>query len=245
MAGTPRARFVEGGLAAAALVLALSLPTSGSSSEAPSTPVSVPLWEVSAPVTALAPTPIAQTSQAGATETPTETKVAPPAVVPAALPQYLAVLQPDGTQLLATSQQIGTIHVGTTNGHWDSIDPSVWNQAVYWDTSALPGTDSAGTTYVYGHACKHHTCPFTALGLLNPDQLKQLIGGKIVVHTSRGTLTYTIDTVGALPKSGSKTLSTVDTSKPGNRFRIVLCEYDGFESLNNYYVEGIIASAEG
>jgi hypothetical protein len=165
-------------------------------------------------------------------------------IVPAALPQYLAIYQPGGKQLLATKERIGKIHVGKTNDHWDPIEPPIWDQVVYWDTSALPGTDSDGTTYVYGHACKHHTCPFTALGLMSPSELRQLLGGKIVVRTSRGTLTYTIDTIGALSKTGNHTLSTVSTAKSGNRFGIVLCQYDEFYSTNNYYLEGLLTSAK-
>lgn len=242
----PVRRAVGGVLVAAAAVVALSLPSiSNTSSANPSAQAHVPSWEASAPVQVVTPELSVTASQAGAAIGSSEPSVAPaPVVVPLALPQYLAVFRPDGSRLLKTRQQIGKVHVGQTNGHWNPIDPPVWDQAVYWESSALAGTDSTGTTWVYGHACKHHTCPFTSIGLMSRRQLRQLLGGKIVVWTSHGRLTYTIDTVGGLSKTGKRTLSTTDTSKPGNRFRIVLCEYDGLESLSNYYVEGLLTSAE-
>ena len=59
---------------------------------------------------------------------------------------------------------VGSISVASNQ----PVDPphstaAEWNTAVWVKQSAYPSAQSAGTSYIYGHACHHHQCPFTRL----------------------------------------------------------------------------------
>jgi sortase (surface protein transpeptidase) len=103
--------------------------------------------------------------------------------------------------------------------------------------AAYPATPSAGTTYVYGHACHHHLCPFTLL--TGTD-----IGDTVVVTTPSGLLTYRVDRIGLSPKSASSLPTWASDSTVGNRIVLVTCQYEhGDTSTTNIVVVANLTSA--
>jgi hypothetical protein len=105
-----------------------------------------------------------------------------------------------------------------------------WNTAVWVRQSSYPSAHSAGTTYVYGHACHHHVCSFT--NLKDAD-----LGGQVTVATAASTLVYRIVRMGLSPKSAiSLPLWASDSSVP-NRLVLVTCAYEqGDTSTENLVV---------
>lgn len=105
-----------------------------------------------------------------------------------------------------------------------------WNTAAWVEESTYPSAHSAGTTYVYGHACHHHVCPFTSLR-------DAAVGDQVGITTSRGALIYRIDQIGLSPKSASSLPSWAADSTVGNRVVLVTCAYEqGDTSTHNIVV---------
>lgn len=112
-----------------------------------------------------------------------------------------------------------------------------WNTAVWVRQSAYPSAPSEGTSYVYGHACHYHVCPFT--------NLKQArVGDDIVVTTPWGVLTYRIGQIGLSPKSAAALPSWASDSTVANRLVLVTCEFEqGDTSTNNIVVVARLVAA--
>ncbi len=122
------------------------------------------------------------------------------------------------------------------------VDPP-HNTAQQWDTAAwivqaaYPAAESTGTTYIYGHACHHHICPFT--------NLKQAAGGDpVIVTTPTARLTYLIRRIGLSPKSANSLPGWASDSTVKNRLVLVTCEFeDGDTSTNNIVMVAELSSA--
>jgi hypothetical protein len=149
----------------------------------------------------------------------------------------LSVLSPTGRRLLTTVvDRLDPVRAGAG---YAPVDPPVWNHAVWVRYRPLvPPTDTTrGTSYVYGHACHHHVCAFTALA-------GAARGGWIVVRSGAATVRYRITNTSAdYPKSGPGSLAarTGGVANRGITHRIVLvtCAYDrGDVSLSNFVVVG-------
>jgi LPXTG-site transpeptidase (sortase) family protein len=105
-----------------------------------------------------------------------------------------------------------------------------WNTAVWVQQSTYPSTPGRGTTYVYGHACHYHVCPFTNLK-------DARAGDSVRVTTTTRTSTYTIDRVGLSPKSASSLPPWASDSTEPDRLVLVTCAYEhGDTSTNNIVV---------
>lgn len=210
-------------------------------------PPPVPQWVSTSSSSASQPSP-SSSPTAGADKDRKTSKPALPQVnVPPAQPSGLSVTWPNGKQLLSTDQPIGsyTAKIGP-DGNWEDIDPPHYDQAVWWDISAkLAGPTFKKSSLVYGHACKHHTCPFTALGKLSWTEVQKLVNGSIEVTTSQGKFVFAIKSVGQLPKHPDprKHYLPIDT-KLDNTLYVVTCEYDGLESVNNYVLRAVLTSAK-
>jgi hypothetical protein len=105
-----------------------------------------------------------------------------------------------------------------------------WNTAAWVRQSAYPSAKSAGTSYVYGHACHHHVCAFSRL-------LDAQLGDQVTVATTSAHLTYRIERVGLSPKSATALPSwAADSTVPG-RLVLVTCAYEsGDTSTDNIVV---------
>lgn len=149
---------------------------------------------------------------------------------------HLAVRAPDGRPILTTT--VGDLApVAAAGGGFAPIDPPHWNQAVWVRYRPLvPPTDTArGTSYVYGHACHHHTCSFT-------DLFHAVPGGSITVTQGGRAVRYRIvRTSAAFPKTGPGSLaarrSGVANRSVPHRLVLVTCAYEsGDVSLDNFVV---------
>ena len=104
-----------------------------------------------------------------------------------------------------------------------------WNTAAWIVQAAYPAVPSRGTTYVYGHACRHRACAFTNLKQAKP-------GDTVVVTTSTGTLTYVIRRVGLSSKSASSLPGWASNSTVKDRLVLVTCEIESGELTSNNVV---------
>ena len=127
--------------------------------------------------------------------------------------------------------RVGSISVASNQ----PVDPphstdAEWNTAVWVEQSTYPSARSKGTSYIYGHACHHHVCPFTHLPEVQ-------IGDLVQVTTSAGTLIYRITQTGLSPKSATSLPSWASDSTVPNRLVLVTCQFEqGDTSTNNIVV---------
>jgi LPXTG-site transpeptidase (sortase) family protein len=112
-----------------------------------------------------------------------------------------------------------------------------WNTAGWVKQSAYPSAPSNGTSYVYGHACHHHVCPFTRLKDAN-------LGDQVTVTTASGTLTYRIARIGQSPKTARALPSWAFDSTVPNRLVLVTCAFEqGDTSSENIVVVAQLQAA--
>jgi LPXTG-site transpeptidase (sortase) family protein len=117
----------------------------------------------------------------------------------------------------------------------EPVDPphetaAQWNTAAWVEQSTYPSTPGKGTTYVYGHACHYHTCPFTNLK-------DARVGDQVRVTASARVSTYTIERVGLSPKSASSLSPWASDSTVPDRIVLVTCAYEqGDTSTSNIVV---------
>ncbi|MGH8862629.1 MAG: hypothetical protein ACRDVG_15585, partial [Jatrophihabitantaceae bacterium] len=132
--------------------------------------------------------------------------------------------------------RFGAVRSARVDGQWTITPPeATWSdlQSVYWWSeraySALPGEPSAGTTFVYMHACSHVVCAGNQLHLLSP-------GETITMTTATGTLTYTVQRTVLLDKSprGVGASKLVYSYGRVGALRLVTCGYapDGTSPYN-------------
>jgi LPXTG-site transpeptidase (sortase) family protein len=117
----------------------------------------------------------------------------------------------------------------------EPVDPphstaAEWNTAVWVKESAYPSAHSTGTSYIYGHACHYHQCPFT--------QLKDArIGDLVQVTLPTGALSYQIERTGLSPKTASALPAWSSNSTVRNRVVLITCAFEqGDTSTNNIVV---------
>jgi hypothetical protein len=110
-----------------------------------------------------------------------------------------------------------------------------WNTPVWVEESAFPSAHSDGTSYVYGHACHYHLCPFTTL---KDARIRELVEDTV----PSGVLTYRIEWTGLSPKAASSLPPWASDSTVANRLVLVTCAYEqGDSSTNNIVVTARLA----
>jgi LPXTG-site transpeptidase (sortase) family protein len=115
--------------------------------------------------------------------------------------------------------------------------PQQWDTAAWIVQAAYPAVHSTGTTYIYGHACHHHICPFT-------DLKQAKLGDPVLVTTATATLTYLIQRIGLSPKSASSLPDWASDSTVKNRLVLVTCEFEnGDTSTNNIVIGAHLSSS--
>jgi LPXTG-site transpeptidase (sortase) family protein len=113
-----------------------------------------------------------------------------------------------------------------------------WLTAVWIRASPYPASPSSGTTYIYGHACLHHVCPFTKLGATE-------VGDFIHVTTTRGELTYRVTAIGLSPKSATYLPTWARDIRVRNRLVLVTCAFErDSHSVNNIVVVAKLVAAK-
>jgi hypothetical protein len=131
----------------------------------------------------------------------------------------------DGRAILTTA--VGAFDPVRAGDGYRPIDPPSWDRAVWVRYRPLvPPTDTAdGTSYVYGHACRHHSCSFTELFRAAP-------GGSVTIDADGRRVEYRITSVSAAyPKTGPGSLAElrggVADRSVARRLVLITCGYDG------------------
>jgi LPXTG-site transpeptidase (sortase) family protein len=196
-----------------------TLPTARTAQIRPSTPVPHP------PATRTTPTKPAQ----------------PPAPPNEAAPAPSA----DGGFSLVVKTQSGDISANVSSisvASNEPVDPphntaEQWNTAAWVKQSSYPSAPSDGTSYVYGHACHYHVCPFTRLKDAN-------VGDQVTITTASRTLRYRIEKIGLSPKTATSLPSWAADSSVPNRLVLVTCAYEqGDTSRDNIVVVAQLQTA--
>jgi LPXTG-site transpeptidase (sortase) family protein len=123
------------------------------------------------------------------------------------------------------------------------VDPPTMED-VYWQVGGLygvawgdmPGTETRGTVYLYGHAGNPASNPvFNDLSELQP-------GDTAEVSTDFGIFTYTVESVRNLPKD-SYTTDPEILKQEGGRLLLVTCYHgDDAELKNGFAVDNTVAT---
>lgn len=105
-----------------------------------------------------------------------------------------------------------------------------WNTAAWVQQSTYPGAPAEGTSYVYGHACHYHVCPFT-------DLKDAEAGDQVRVRVPAGLRVYTVVRTGLSPKSATSLPTWASDSTVPNRIVLITCAYEqGDTSTQNIVV---------
>ncbi len=114
--------------------------------------------------------------------------------------------------------------------------PQQWNTAAWIVQAAYPAVRSTGTTYIYGHACHHHICPFT-------DLKQAKLADPVIITTPTATITYLIRRIGLSPKSASSLPDWASDSTIKDRLVLVTCQFEnGDDSTNNIVIVAELSS---
>ena len=108
-----------------------------------------------------------------------------------------------------------------------------WNTAAWIRQAAYPRVHSTGTTYIYGHACRHRECAFNDLKYAGQ-------GDVVVITTPERTLTYVIDRIGLSSKSANSLPRWASDSTIRDRIIFVTCEIENGKLTPN----NLVLSAE-
>jgi hypothetical protein len=131
---------------------------------------------------------------------------------------------PFGLVLTMRSGRIATDVVPINVASNEPVDPPhgtarEWNTAVWVEQSTYPSTPARGTTYVYGHACHYHVCPFTNLK-------DARVGDHLHATTAARASTYTIERIGLSPNTASSLPAWASDSTVPNRIVLITCAYE-------------------
>lgn len=135
------------------------------------------------------------------------------------------------------SAQVDSISVASNQ----PVDPphstaKQWDTAVWVKESTYPSGASIGTSYVYGHACHHHVCPFTRLK-------DAAVGDQVTVQTATQTLRYVIRRSGLSPRTANSLPSWAADSTVPNRLVLVTCAFEKGDTSRDNIV--VVAQLEG
>lgn len=232
-------RVLFAGVVGAAVIMAASitLPNAASDDRDQARPTQTPPSSQASPAPAATtsstrnhPTSGSSSVRSGASPQASASPVQPDPGIPLpaqAISFTLAVTTSSGPILA----NVGSISVASNQ----PVDPphstaAEWNTAVWVKQSAYPSGQSAGTSYIYGHACHYHRCPFTRLK-------DARVGNLVRVTLPTGVLIYQIAQTGLSPKSASALPRWASDSTVRNRIVLVTCAFEqGDTSTNNIVV---------
>lgn len=146
-------------------------------------------------------------------------------LVSPAQPEDIELRSPDGTVYMSSAVNPDGLFRGGDSGQ--VLNP-VDELPAWWAESGLPGTDTQQTVVVVGHNYSKRDAPFKALAAVQP-------GDTAVLQTATGTLEYTVETVGPLPKGSLLGDSELRRSVPG-RLILANCDVRNGEPTNDNYI---------
>ncbi len=219
-----------------------------------------------------APEPPATTTQSDSATTEPSTSSPPAVTVTVPRTSAPAPDGPEVFTIVLTTRQVGTLSAvvspmtvsadaaivnppepagcpwagpGDVENHGDVPAGCDWSDTSIWVRNAsFPTSPAKGITYVYGHACRSHICPFSAVQETPGGGYTVQPGDVAVITTSAATLTYRVCAVASSPKHGGPAVqpscpSTVDLD-------IITCGYgpNDVSTKNIVIAATLIASAK-
>lgn len=168
---------------------------------------------------------------------------------PAKAPEAVGVMKVASNTVVKPPEYLGCPWTSSSQmQHAGSSDPAGCNwsdTSIRVAASAYPSYPSNGTTYVYGHACQHHICPFSAIQRKAAGGYTVARGDTITIRTPSGVLTYRVTRVGSSSKNHNSLPAWANDSTVPNRVVVVTCEYEsGGQSANNIVVVAKLVAAE-
>ena len=119
-----------------------------------------------------------------------------------------------------------------SDGTAEPIDPPhgsarQWDTAAWIEQSAYPAEPASGPSYIYGHACHYHLCPFTRLRDVR-------VGDAVTVQSSASPISYRVCSVGVSSKAGNLVVPPCASSTD---LVLVTCQFErGDTSTSNLVV---------
>ncbi|SNS68883.1 class F sortase [Rhodococcoides kyotonense] len=149
--------------------------------------------------------------------------MAPPVPVAAAQPDWIELRSADAVTYMSSPINPEGLYRNS-----DQVLNPVDELPAWWAESGLPGTDTQETVVVAGHNYSKREAPFRALSVVQP-------GDRVVLSTSNGTLDYTVETVGPLPKGSLLGDNDLRAQVPG-RLILANCDVRGGEPTNDNFI---------
>ncbi|OZE08326.1 sortase [Rhodococcus sp. 05-2255-3B1] len=150
---------------------------------------------------------------------------APASDVAPAQPDHIELRSSDGTTYLSSPIHPDPLYRGGDSGQ--VLNP-VDELPAWWAESGMPGTATEQTVVVAGHNYSKRDAPFKALRVVTP-------GDTVVLRTPSGTLQYTVESVGPLPKGSLLADNELRRSVPG-RLILANCDVQGGEPTDDNFV---------
>jgi hypothetical protein len=212
-----------------------------------------------APSTALPDSSTSQpatTSSASTTPTPSQATASSVVPLPDDTSSFSIQLEPQRIGPSAI-QCPGPIEVGQIVAQSnEEVTPPEPKKTNWCDTtvrvvaSAYPTVPSTGTTYIYGHSCLQHTCPFSDIACTancttpNPTFSVES-GDHLVIKTPNGTLTEEVCGIGFSPKGEHGTL-IIPPCKGGIPDTVVTtCDNENGLDNENVVTSARVVSSDG
>ena len=111
-----------------------------------------------------------------------------------------------------------------------------WSATTVWiKASAYPASPSAGTTWIYGHFCLRHICPFSAIKRQPGGRYTVQPGDQLVIGVQNGTLTYEDCGIGISDKyqSNGQPAKRLSVPRCDKHIDVILvtCDEDGLHNI--------------
>lgn len=150
---------------------------------------------------------------------------APVGDVAPAQPDYIELRSSDGTTYSSSPIHPDPLYRGGVSGQ--ILNP-VDELPAWWAESGMPGSGTEQTVVVAGHNYSRRDAPFKALRVVSP-------GDTVVLRTANGTLEYSVDSVGPLPKGSLLADNELRRTVPG-RLILANCDVQGGEPTDDNFV---------
>jgi Sortase domain len=144
-------------------------------------------------------------------------------VVAPAQPEDIELRSPDGVTYMSSPLSPDGLYRNS-----DQVLNPVDELPAWWAESGLPGTDTQETVVVAGHNYSKRDAPFKALSVMQP-------GDVAVLETANGTLEYTVESVGPLPKGSLLGDNDLRQQVPG-RLILANCDVRNGEPTNDNFI---------
>ena len=192
-------------------------------------------------------------SQGTPISTPSTVESAPDSMQPVPAPAGA-----DSFSVVLKTQLVGDLPAVVNGANVEShavIEPPEpegedWSETSIWvRASAYPSSPSTGTSYVSGHSCRSHICPFSDVQRKPDGTYTVLVGDQMIVTTPSGVLTYLVCGVGSSPKylddgvTHNPNLLVPDCGGIRPDIVVITCQFEEGSSNNNIVIATRLTSS--